>query len=117
MEETDKSWFDTEIRAALATTAGWFKPKPTDIKRYWEAVQSFDRQEVRFALGSIGSDQPGHFSPGNLRAAAQNRRNAKRRHEEETSSRNHKRIDHTAEDDVAWESSMTECRRLLATNN
>lgn len=108
MQETDKTWFDKELRVILASTAAWFKPKPSDVKRYWDAVQDYERTEVDAGLSRISAEHTSHFAPGELRAAVQVERSARLRKAEEAESA-YKPFDYTEGTDAAY----IECMKTL----
>jgi len=106
MQETDKSWFDKELRVILASTAGWFKPKPSDVKRYWDAVQEYERIEVDAGLSRISAEHTSHFAPGELRAAVQVERSSRLREVEYRQNTKDQVYKHTAETDQAYVKAM-----------
>lgn len=86
MQDNDKNWFDKEVRILLQVLNHSFTVKPSVIQRYWQAVETFTRSEVEAALTEINKSTE-HFSPGDIRAAAQRCRTARSRREEEVSGR------------------------------
>ena len=112
MQETDKTWFDKELRVILASTAAWFKPKPSDVKRYWDAVQDYERIEVDAGLSRISAEHTSHFAPGELRAAVLVEHSARLRAAEERGN-SRKAFEYTPGTDEAQSAAMAECRRLL----
>lgn len=70
MRDTQKSLFDKEIRVLLADTAAWFNPKPEHVRGYWIAVKQYDLEVVQTAFEAIRSRFTGHFTPADVRNAA-----------------------------------------------
>lgn len=95
MDESNKGWFDKEIRTLLQVINHSFSVKPSVIQRYWQAVETYTRLEVEAALAVINKSTE-RFTPGDVRAAAQRHRTARSRREEEVSSRDGAGFDYDA---------------------